>query len=33
MDVVETFLHRAFILGDGIKKLKAAVPPRPKSKS
>lgn len=29
MDVVETFLHRSFILGDGIKKLKAAVPARP----
>ncbi len=28
MDVVEAFLHRAFILGDGIKNLKAAVPPR-----
>jgi Domain of unknown function (DUF4145) len=26
MDVVETFLHRSFILGDGIKKLKAAIP-------
>jgi hypothetical protein len=29
MDVVETFLHRSFILGDGIKKLKAAIPARP----
>jgi hypothetical protein len=28
MDVVEAFLHRAFVLGDGIQKLKAAVPPR-----
>ena len=27
IDVVEAFLHRSFILGDGIKKLKAAVPP------
>jgi hypothetical protein len=26
MDVVEAFLHRGFILGDGIQKLKAAVP-------
>ena len=31
MDVVETFLHRSFILGDAIKKLKAGIPPRPKS--
>jgi hypothetical protein len=29
MDVVETFLHRSFILGDGIKKLKAAIPCKP----
>jgi hypothetical protein len=29
MDVVEAFLHRGFILGDGIQKLKAAVPPKP----
>jgi hypothetical protein len=29
MDVVETFLHRSFILGEGIKKLKAAIPPKP----
>jgi hypothetical protein len=29
MDVVDTFLHRSFILGDGIKKLKAAIPPKP----
>ena len=29
MDVVEAFLHRSFILDDGIKKLKAAIPPRP----
>jgi hypothetical protein len=28
MDVVEAFLYRGFILGDGIQKLKAAVPPR-----
>jgi hypothetical protein len=33
MDVVETFLHRTFILDGGIKKLKAAVPARSKSKS
>jgi hypothetical protein len=33
MDVVETFLHRTFTLDDGIKKLKAAVPARSKSKS
>jgi hypothetical protein len=26
IDVVESFLHRSFIVGDGIKKLKAAVP-------
>jgi uncharacterized protein DUF4145 len=29
MDVVEAFLYRAFILGDGIQKLKASVPPKP----
>jgi hypothetical protein len=29
MDVVESFLYRAFVLGDGIHKLKAAVPPKP----
>jgi len=29
LDVVETFLHRSFILGDGIKKLKAAVAGKP----
>ncbi len=29
MDVVETFLHRSFILDEGIKKLKAAIPPKP----
>jgi hypothetical protein len=28
MDVVEALLHRSFILDDGIKKLKAAIPPR-----
>lgn len=32
MDVVESFLHRSFIIGDGIKKLKDAVPPRLKRK-
>lgn len=31
MDLVEAVLHRSFIVGDGIKKLKAAVPARPKS--
>jgi len=30
IDVVEAFLHRAFILGDGIQNLKAAVPPKRK---
>ena len=30
MDIVEAFLHRAFILGDGIKQLKAAVPQMPR---
>jgi hypothetical protein len=29
MDIVEAFPHRTFILGDGIKQLKAAVPPKP----
>jgi hypothetical protein len=29
MTIVEAFLHRTFILSDGIKKLKAAVPPKP----
>jgi hypothetical protein len=33
VDVVESFLHRSLILGDGIAKLKAAVPPKPKRKS
>jgi hypothetical protein len=28
MTIVEAFLHRAFILDDGIRKLKAAVPPK-----
>ena len=31
VDVVESFLHRSFVLGDGIKKLKASVPVRPKA--
>ena len=31
MDLVEAFLHRSFIVGDGIKKLKAAVPARSQS--
>ena len=30
VEVVESFLHRSFVLGDGITKLKASVPPRPK---
>lgn len=30
MDVIEAFLHRSFILGDAMSKLKAAVPPRQK---
>ena len=30
VEVVEFFLHRSFVLGDGIAKLKAAVPARPK---
>lgn len=29
IDVVESFLQRSFVLGDGIKKLKASVPPKP----
>jgi hypothetical protein len=29
MEIVEAFLHRAFILGDGLQRLKAAVPPKP----
>jgi hypothetical protein len=32
MDVVETFLHRSFILGDGIRKLKAAIPGKPQTR-
>ena len=27
--VVETFLHRSFVLGDGVRKLRASVPARP----
>jgi hypothetical protein len=27
-DVVEAFLHQSFILGDSIKKLRAAIPGR-----
>lgn len=30
VDVVETFLHRSFVLDGGIEKLKASVPARPK---
>jgi|ERR1035437_4695977 hypothetical protein len=33
VDVVESFLHRSLVLGDGIAKLKASVPPKPKRKS
>ena len=29
VEVVESFLHRSFVLGDGIEKLKASVPTRP----
>jgi hypothetical protein len=29
VDVVESFLYKSFIIGGGIAKLKAAVPPRP----
>lgn len=29
MDVVEAFLYRSFIVGDGIARLRASVPPRP----
>lgn len=29
VDVIESFLHRSFVVGDGIEKLKAAVPARP----
>ena len=32
MDVVESFLHRSFIVGDGIAKLKASVPEKPQRK-
>ena len=32
VDVLESFLHRSFILGDGIAKLKASVPARPKTR-
>ena len=32
IDVLESFLNRSFVLGDGITKLKAAVPTRPKSR-
>jgi len=30
--ILESFLYRSFILGDGLQKLKAAVPPRPRGK-
>jgi hypothetical protein len=30
VDVVESFLHRSFVVGDGIAKLKASVPAKPK---
>jgi hypothetical protein len=29
MDVLESFLHRSFVIGDGIQRLKASVPPKP----
>jgi hypothetical protein len=29
IDVVESFLQRSFVLGDGITQLKASVPPKP----
>ena len=32
MTIIEGFLHREFVLGDGLKKLKAAVPPKPARK-
>jgi len=32
MAIVEAFLHREFVLGDRLKKLKAAVPPKPARK-
>jgi hypothetical protein len=30
MDVVDSFLHRSFVVGQGIEKLKASVPRKPK---
>lgn len=30
--VVETFIHRSLVLGDGIEKLRASVPARPKTR-
>jgi hypothetical protein len=30
IDVVESFIHRSFVVGDRIAKLKAVVPPKPK---
>ena len=32
MEVVEAFLHRSFIVSDGISRLKTSVPPRPPKK-
>lgn len=32
VDVVESFLHRSFIAGDGIAKLRASVPEKPRRK-
>ncbi|MGJ0505784.1 MAG: DUF4145 domain-containing protein [Methylocystis sp.] len=29
MEIVEAFLHRSFVLGDNLSKLKAGVPPKP----
>jgi hypothetical protein len=33
MDIIEMFLHRAFILGEGIRVLKSVVPPKPKRRT
>jgi hypothetical protein len=29
VDMLESFIHRSFVIGGGIKKLKASVPPKP----
>jgi hypothetical protein len=31
MTILEAFLHRTFVSADGVKKLRAAVPPRPRA--